>query len=188
MWYFSCKFNANKLLERGFRFRMCCREMQRVQLPSRKVQEILERMQRNPHPLNSSFHGPTFWRQSMMNIWSPRAGIFPRYRKWNSQQWLAVLRKICRLSSTSRTRKPETNARAIMCRNRKAIYYAPFDHHLNANSLITPGANCYVLSRLFTLAYEQISEAFPKLATVAFTAVFYNRAKRYQRREKDWIQ
>lgn len=51
------------------------------------------------------------------------------------------------------TRKLEPNARtcarahAITGRNRSAIYYAPLDHHLNANSLITPGANCYALAR-----------------------------------------
>lgn len=47
------------------------------------------------------------------------------------------------------TRKPEPNSRAIMGRNRGTIYYAPLDHHLNANPLITTGANCYVLARSF---------------------------------------
>lgn len=43
-----------------------------------------------------------------------------------------------------------TRACAIMGRHhRVTIYYAPFDHHLNANSLITPGTNCYVLVRSF---------------------------------------
>jgi len=97
-------------------------------------------------------------------------------------------RKICRLSTASRTRKPETNARAIMSRNRRAIYYAPFDHHLNANSLITPGANCYVLARLFALAYEQISEAFsrprPSLLSLYFT-ILRRYQERIRRREKD---
>lgn len=39
-----------------------------------------------------------------------------------------------------------------MGRDRKTIYYAPFDHHLNANSLITAGANCYVLCSVIRLA------------------------------------
>lgn len=64
------------------------------------------------------------------------------------------------LTPNAATGNENARARPIMGRNLRAIYYAPFDHHLNANSLITPSANCYVLARSFALAYERISEAF----------------------------
>lgn len=94
---------------------------------------------------------------------------------------LSVSLSLCGVTKDSGcARKPEANsrlcsrARAITGRNRSAIYYAPLDHHLNANSLITPGANCYALARLLarSLARSPMSANFRsvfRLATAALT-------------------
>lgn len=47
-----------------------------------------------------------------------------------------------------------------MVGDRKTIYYAPFDHHLNANSLITPGANCHVVRSVILSATNCESSVF----------------------------